>query len=46
MYLIKCDDCKKEIGLTVSLRESAAGGVCKECERQRRIPANEWKRME
>lgn len=30
-YVIKCDDCKRTIGETDSLSESAAGGRCKEC---------------
>lgn len=31
MYAIKCDECKTELGQTVSLRESAAGWMCLEC---------------
>lgn len=30
-YEIKCDDCKKVIGRTDSLHESACGGRCFEC---------------
>lgn len=30
-YVIKCDECKRTIGTTDSLRKSAAGGVCPEC---------------
>lgn len=31
-YVIKCDDCKQEIGQTDSLSESAAGGRCEVCQ--------------
>ena len=30
-YVIKCDDCKQQIGSTDSLSESAAGGRCWTC---------------
>lgn len=30
-YIIKCDNCKVQIGETDSMRESAAGGHCDEC---------------
>ena len=30
-YEVKCDDCKRTIRMTGSLRESAAGGVCVGC---------------
>ena len=30
-YIIKCDDCKRPIGQTEDLSESAAGGKCPEC---------------
>lgn len=33
-YAIKCDDCKKEIGRTDSMKESAAGGHCEECKKR------------
>lgn len=31
VYAVKCDDCKRIITLTYSLRESAAGGRCRSC---------------
>lgn len=34
-YIIKCDDCKKTIGETDSLAESAAGGICNDCKPER-----------
>ncbi len=30
-YDIKCDFCKKKIGTTDSVAESAQGGICKDC---------------
>ena len=30
-YIIKCDDCKQQVGSTDSLAESAAGGRCWTC---------------
>lgn len=30
-YDIKCDNCKKTIGTTDSLRESVEGGICGQC---------------
>ena len=30
-YVVKCDDCKRQIGRTDNLSESAAGGRCAEC---------------
>lgn len=35
-YVVKCDDCKKYIKGTNSLRESAEGGVCLACRKKRR----------
>jgi predicted nucleic acid-binding Zn ribbon protein len=32
-YFVKCDDCRKDIGRTDSMRESAEGGRCDECKR-------------
>lgn len=33
-YTVKCDDCKKEIRKTDSLRESVSGGRCEECKKK------------
>jgi hypothetical protein len=45
-YLVRCDDCKKTIGQTDSLRESAAGGRCDECSapKPQRTPSVEGRR--
>lgn len=31
LYVVKCDDCKRELRETDSLHESAAGGLCNDC---------------
>ena len=35
-YIIKCDECKKTIGTTDSLRVSAEGGQCDECKKEQK----------
>lgn len=44
-YIVKCDECKRSIGETDSLQESAAGGTCFNCQMNRaklRSPGFDW----
>jgi len=40
-YDIKCDECKKRIGTTDSMVESAQGGMCSVCRRKPK-PKSRW----